>query len=163
MRNLATLVVRGGYSGHGRTGSDQDLLNAYFRKGFKQSKGRGGSSPSTSAHSAHLLDRSFNIRVMQTPAAPEQNATNILHFVSYPKPWSIVDEPGMIDPRVGRLPRDVLKRYKRLLANRNDSRFVSPYVLPRWSLELFYDINLRCAQRQRNTSSQRLAQRRVRG
>ena len=94
MRDLATLVVKGGYDNvsSGKTGGDQDLLNAYFRSGFKNWKKLSPNDlqPQAKRYSACLLPFEYNVRLMHRRHERPPNAV-IIHFMGYPKPWSFLD------------------------------------------------------------------------
>ena len=148
MRALAMLVVQGGYEhsvGVGKTGGDQDLLQAYFAGSFKWRPNRDLSkivqnttvvAPKGTAIS---LPRDFNVRTFHAIHKPKD--AQIIHFIGYPKPWSIIDMPGMLTAD-GDLQRPTLSHYHKLYGN--SSRATDPRMSPQWALDLFHDINRQC-------------------
>lgn len=142
MRDLATLVAGGGYNYHlpGKTGGDQDLLQAYFGPGFKKAPlAAGGSALAAPRGVAITLPHSFNVRTLHARARP--SPMHILHYMGFPKPWSVIDVPGMVND-TGELVRPTLAHYHRLLGNR--SRLVDPRALSQWALDLFHQVNSQC-------------------
>ena len=140
MSALAALMVSGKYPTQDANPGEQDLLQSYWSDSFRGAaaqRSRGAISPRAPKGSAVRLPGSYNIRPQSWSERMPSDSV-LVHFAGEPKPWTMLNMPGLWDAAGGWVP-DALADYAKTRSQAGTGYYASTCVqcFPTWSMSLF--------------------------